>query len=396
MSNGNESEIEVPEEKAAFNEVLKKFRIGVKGDFYETITDDIATTGGEFVFEKPELLMKKLSDWHSHIDAPTRRKIIDYWFAKKGTPVPEEVVKEAGMSEAEKKIEKEKKAEDEKREAAESKKYVVDSESGAITVAKKDDRPALDWEEALKLSKRIKDEAGDKSGEEPPFIIGSEGGWQLNPKAKIGGMELLAFEAVRKSQERGEPLDPFEVMKERAKDVEMIRSVFVGGGGGGRVLDSMEDLIKLKTLLGADEDTKALLSGIYKRLEGGEGKGPSEEVRGLTDRVDKLVAEIQQKELEKRDDQIARITTELSNLRGEIARQGEKGKATDEYGIMSEGLRVFDHRLGAIESAIQGAFGRRPPPLGAGEKKALTEVISEEAKSEQELDQLADKVFYHS
>jgi len=400
----NEAEVEIPQDKLAFNELLKKFKIGLKGDFYETITDDIATTGGEMVFEKPDLLANKLLDWHSHIDGPTRRKLLKYWFTQKGVTVPEEIEEEAGMTTSEREKKKTEDAEKEEAERRRSEKYSVDRETGDITVATKDEPNPLSWGEAEKLSSKIKKSIEDrekkeaKAGEgdkEPPFTIDSEGNWQLNPKAKIGGMELLAFEAVRKSGEQGESLDPFEVMKERARDVETMRTVFGAGGGGGGLSELTETLLKLKELTGADEDTKNLLAGIYKKLsEGGEGKGESEEVKGLSERVDKLVAELQQKELEKRDEQIERITTELSNLRGEIARQSEKGKATDEYGIMSEGLRVVDRRLGAIESTIQGIFGKRPGLLPAGQRKEITEAIGEEAKGETELDQLAEVVFY--
>lgn len=385
---GNERPVEVPEDKAGFNEVLKKFRIGLKGDFYETITDDIATTGGELVFETPELLMKKLGEWHTHVDPPTRRKIIEYWFAKKGTPVPEEVVTVAGMTETQKQEEEKKKVEEVKREAAESKKYIVNSETGAITVAKRDDRPALDWDEAVTLSTRIKGERGETGEKESPFILDKEGNITVNPKAKLGGMEVLAYDALSRAQTKGETRTPLEILEEDAKRIETIRAVFGGSKEGKGLLDSVDDLTKLKTLLGADEDTKALLSGIYKRVsEAGTGKEENEGIKALREEL-KALREEQDRE------KWNRVTAELAGVKGELAKARDESKAKNEYGIMDKALAIGDKRLGAIENLLVSRFGSLPPPMPPGEKQQLTEGVVEVVAGAEELDQLAESVFY--
>lgn len=390
----NETQTEVPEDKLAFNEVLKKFRIGLKNDFFETITDDIATTGGELVFEMPELLMKKLTEWHSYIDPPTRRRIIEYWFAKKGTSVPEEVIKVAGMTEAEKEKEREKKAQEEKRETTESKKYIVDTETGAISVAKKDERPALDWDEAVKLSARAKAEKGDTGEKEPVFTQDSEGRWIINPKAKVTGIDILAHDALTRSQTKGETRSPLEILEEDAKRLQTIQTVFGGGKGETSFKELLDSLATAKTVLGADDDMKNLLAGIYKKLEGGEGKGESEQVKGLREELKELSKKLDEKEKEKLTDQITAFRNELTNVRAELAKALKESSAKNEYGIMSELVKVFDRRLGAMESTVQGVIGRPPPLLPEGQKTELTEAISEQAKAEEELDQLAEQAFY--
>ena len=419
MSNGNDKQPDVPEDKTAFNEVLKKYRIGLKNEFYNTITEDIATTGGELVFEKPELLMKKLADWHSNIDPPTRKKIIEYWFAKKGVPVPEELMKVAGLSEGDKVKLGEKTSEEERRAATESKKYVVDRETGAITVAKRDERPALDWDEATKLSKRIKDEKG--TGEkEPPFIQGPEGNWIINPAAKgLSGVDLMAYDALTKSRAEGEKRTPMEILSDQAKGMEAIRSVFGGGkessltematvlktlqevtGGGGKESNLTELATTLKTLkevTGGDEDTKNLLAGIYKELkEGGGGKGEPEAVTSLRDEVKDLTSKLEDREKERLNDQISGLRTELSSLRGDLAKTISEARSTDEYGIMSEGLKVVDHRMGAIENILRGAVGKTPSLLAEGKKRTITDGISEQVMAEADIDSLAQTVFYES
>lgn len=57
---------------------------------------------------------------------------------------------------------------------------------------------------------------------ESPFVMDENGNWILNPKAKVTGLELMAFETIKRSQERGEQVDPLEVL-ERYRNV-------VGGG----------------------------------------------------------------------------------------------------------------------------------------------------------------------
>jgi len=404
---GEENKVEVPQEELAFTQLLQKFGIGTKTLKTETIAENISRTGGERVFEYPERLAARLATWHEYISPVKRKQILEQWFSEKGVEVPEEALKTAGLKTSEikekEKEEETKKAEEEKRKA----KFFVEPDTGAIRAAKGEET-ALTMTEAETLSDRIKtgkkeakteEEAkaeAEEGGKESPFTLDGEGHWQLNPNAKISGMELLAFEAVKKSQEKGETADPFEILAAQAKSIEAMRSVFGGGGKeGGGFLDSVDDLIKLKSLLGSDDDTKTLLSGIYKKLtEEGGGKGESEDVKALRDDVKGLREELQQKEKERLEGQITNLNTALTELRADLTRARTEARATDEYGIMSEAIKVVDRRLGAMEGTVRGVFGRPPGLLPAGVKEEITQAISEEAVEEQALDKLAESVFY--
>ena len=300
------------------------------------------------------------------------------------------------------KEEETRKAEEEKRKA----KFFVETDTGAIRAAKGEETP-LTMTEAETISDRIKtgkkeakaeEEAkakAEEGGKESPFTLDSEGHWQLNPNAKISGMELLAFEAVKKSQEKGETADPFEILAAQAKSIETMRSVFGGGREGGGFLDSVDDLIKLKNLLGTDEDTKTLLAGIYKKLtDTGEGKGESEDVKGLRDELKSLREDLQKKERERLEERITSLNAAISEVRGDLAKARSESRATDEYGIMGEAIKVVDRRLGALEGMARGAFGKAPGLLPSGVKKELTQAISKEAVEAQALDKLAEAVFY--
>jgi len=390
----NEQATQFTDKQEKFLNLLKMYPIKNP----ETIVSYVSSQG-EDVLEDPQKLMEALAD--CEISSVRRKQVWKHWLNEQRIDIPEGLEKKAGLPK-ESLVEMTKKEEEEKRRREE--KYSVEIDTGDIRVATKDEPNPLSWAEAEKLSTKIKrgieerkkaEARVGKEDKEPPFIQDKDGNWMLNPKAKIGGMELLAFEAVRKSQERGERLDPFEVMKERAKDVEMMRSVFGTGKEGGRLTDSLEDLIKLKTLLGADADSKTMLAGIYNLLrEGGAGKGESEEVKGLREDLKTLREELERKEREKLTNQITSLSNDLTSLRGELAKVREGATATSEYGIMSEGLKMIDHRLGAMESAVQGFFGKRPPLLGEAAKRELTEAIGEEAKEEEEIEKLAEEAFY--
>lgn len=410
MTNGPEEEkVEVPQEELAFTQLLQKFGIGTKTLKTETIAENISRTGGERVFEYPERLAERLATWHEYISPVKRKQVLEQWFSEKGVEVPEAALKTASVKTSEirekEKEEETKKAEEEKRKA----KFFVEPDTGAIRAAKGEET-ALTMAEAETLSDRIKTgkkeakeeekaeaekKAADEGGKEPPFTLDTDGHWQLNPNAKISGMELLAFEAVKKSQEKGETADPFEILAAQAERIATMRSVFGGGKEGGGFLDSVEDLLKIKELFGADKDTQQLLAGIYKKItEEGAGKGESEDVKGLREDVKSLREEVQQREKEKLEGQITTLTNSLTEIRTDLVRARTEARATDEYGIMSEAIKMVDRRLGALEGTVRGVFGRPPGLLPAGVKEELTQAISEEAVEAQALDDLAEKVFY--
>lgn len=396
MSDNETETQEVPPVEQSFANLLKKFGVGKKDNMAETITENISRVGGETVLEDPRRLAERLASWHEYITPVKRKLILEQWFAERGIEVPEEAIKVAGIKGSEireKEEEKEKAKEAEEKRKA---KFYVDPENGAIRPAKGDEE-RLTWGEAEQVADRIKKEQakGNKESKESPFVIGEEGNWKLNPKAAIGGLELLAFEAVKKSRERGESLDPFEVMKDRAKDIEMMRSVFGGGKEGGSFGELADALLKVKELTGTDEETKQLLAGIYKSLrEGGEGKGESEDVKALREEVKGLRDDLTKKDRERLDDQISSLSTALSEVRTGLARAQSEARATDEYGIMSEAIKMVDHRLGAIEGTVRGVLGKPPGLLPLAVKKEITEAISEEAVEEGALDQLAKEVLY--
>lgn len=383
---------------------------GVDGKAAHTIIRHILDTGSDAVFSTPMELLGKMTKFPRQVPPVTRKQILDHWIALNKLPVPEEYEEIAAKHTKEISTMKEK---EEAEQRAREEKYSVDTDSGSIKVASKEDKTALTWEEADKLSTKIKKELEQKKkeeakiekeqkeeakleqeGQEPPFVLNEQGTYVINPKAKLRGMDYIVWDVLRDKQARGEKPSLFQVMEETAKSIEAIRSITGTAGGGAGAVSTIDELIKLKSLIGADDDTKKLLGGIFSKISDlTEGKGQSEEVKSLRDDISKLRAELEKKDRETLNQQIKNLETQIGNMRTDIQKAGDQARAKDEYGIMSEALRVADHRLGAIESTVQGVFGRRPPPMPAAQRKELTEAISEVAQDEQVIDALAEQVF---
>lgn len=396
MSTGEESKQEVPEVEAAFTNLLKKFRVGLKDGMAETISEHIARTGGEEVFENPERLADRLVSWHDYINPVRRRQILEQWFAERGVEVPEETLRRAGAKSSEIKTTEEeqarKAAEEEKKKA----KFYVDQDTGRIRAAREGE-VTLTWDEAEKVSERItKDKAADEKGEkELPFITNEKGEWTINPKAKLSFSDIMVWDMFRKAKEKGEETDPFQIMKQKAQDMELMRSVFGGGEKGGGTSEIVDGLIKLKELTAPDKEMKAVLAGIYDLLEKGGGRGEESEVmKVLRGEVKDLRDQLTEQEKKRLTDQIDGLRTEITNIRGDLAATRREQGAKGEYDIMSQGLGVMDRRLGAVEGLLRGAIGKPPAQLSEGEKTALKDGITEEVTQQVEIDGLAKKVFY--
>jgi hypothetical protein len=66
-------------------------------------------------------------------------------------------------------------------------------------------------------------------GQEPPFVVGDEDTLRPNPQAKLGGVEFLAWDAIRRAQEKGETPDPLEKMARATENIQRYKDIFGGG-----------------------------------------------------------------------------------------------------------------------------------------------------------------------
>lgn len=242
---------EVPIVEEDFATLLKKFKI--RADLAANIAENISHTGGPRVFEDPEILLKRLSSWSSDIPPAKRKNIIEQWFAERGLDIPPEIQQMAGMT-ADQIHETEKK----KKEGGEGEvRYIYDTEVRQVRMAKEGERGGT-LAQAKELKKMAEESEG--AGTESPFVQDGEGNWMLNPKARVGGVELMAFQSLRQAQERGEPFDPITALTKASEQMRILRESF--GGGGSALPAWMTDPVAfanaIKSVMGGSGEDSAL------------------------------------------------------------------------------------------------------------------------------------------
>ena len=389
---GKESVPEVPEVEEAFSQLLLKFRVGTKDKLNEFITENIARTGGEMVFEDPLRLAERLATWHESISPVKRKQIIEQWFAEKNIQVPKEAFQMASISSQDVK----QKAEEERRKAEEAKtqdaKFSVDVETGRIRPARADEK-ALTLSEAETLSSRIKsDKKADEGGaKEPIYIMGPEGAWTLNPKATIGAAEFAVFQMYQESLKRGQPIDPIDELTRREEQASKIKEALgIKGKGEDSELSALEKLQKLGLLKAGGGDLAGTLATLESmgllRKPGSEGE--SETVKTLRKDITNLKEALDKKDREALTTELTAVKGTLASIRQEIEDARRNQGAKGEYDIMTKALDIIDRRMGAVENTVTGFFRKPPPPLSKKAKKEITEAIVEEVESQEGLEEL--------
>ena len=265
-----------------------------------------------------------------NVDTNIRRPFIKFWLNKKGSAVPVELERTLSP-EATREAERVK----QQAEGARSK-YSVDEETGVIKVATTSEKP-LTWEEAEKLSRSIKKETAERGGkktvtyvydtetrqvrmakageiggtleqarelkrmaeeekgkeEESPFITDEQGNWTLNPRARVTGVELMALEAIRRAQDRGEPVDPLQALSQAADKMRVYQEAL--GGGAKQLPEWMTDPSKfietVRTISGegkGDEGVKAELAELRTTLKEMQEERHRQELGALQHDIDVL------------------------------------------------------------------------------------------------------------
>jgi hypothetical protein len=393
-----EEKIEVPEEQAAFATLLRKFRIGATvkdtGLPYN-IAENIAETGGETAFEDPVILADRLTSWHEYIPPVKRRQIMEQWFASKNIAVPEEAMKVASIRKpvlAEQVSEEKRRADQERLE-----KFSVDTETGRIRPALQGEK-ALTYQEAERLSTKIKaeiKESGKKVEEESAFMLNEEGQWIPNPKAKIGVPEMMAWTAIQKAQEKGEKVDPFEIMMKKAEEYKTFRDMMGLGVAQASSGDEIDKMIKYKTLLGGDAELKLLLSSMKDAIVAlGTPKGESEEARSLRTQVEQLRQTIEEQRDEQRKKDMEALRGQIGDLKDTVAKAQASVGAKNEFDIMGKVLEVIDRRAAAWENVVKGMVGRPPREMSESQKEFVEGAISETLSKGKKIDELAQKALF--
>lgn len=396
---------EVPIVEEDFAALLRKYK--VKPEQAANIAEHISHTGGPTAFEDPQILTARLSAWSGEI-APAKRKLaLEQWFAEKGIDVPAELIEKAGMT-----TEQTKKAE--KEEAEKTVRYVYDPEQRVVRMAKREE-PGGTMAQATQLKKMAEtDEGGVK---ESPFIMSNDGKWVFNPKAKISGIEVMAFEMIKKSQERGEPVDPVDAMAQAAEKMKIYRDAF--GGGGSTLPDWMtnpaEFISQIRNILGEGgafggrdsalpgwmTDPVEFISRI--RTISGEG-GASEVIRSELAAVRKSLEDMKEQrnrdQIEGQQQQIVALTNKLTDL-AELVRDparlpGAKSEMDILYQIATEGTALLKSELPNLRKDVREALGsvNLPPGKTSEERQDRKKRYSKALQANREIEALGKRIFF--
>jgi len=324
----------VPIVEEDFAELLKKFR--TKDDMALNIAENISHTGGANVFEEPENLARRLTAWSTEIAPAKRKLIIEQWFAEKGIPVTHDILQRAGMTTTE--------LEDKDTENVEDVspvRYLYDTDSRQIRMTKKGEPGGT-----LAQAERLKDLANPTTTDvqEPAFIVGEEGKLQPNPNAKLGAVELLAFGAIRKSEERGEKPDPLEEMARATENMQRYKEIF-----GGQKPTSSE----LPPWLGNPAEFLKMIKDL---------SGDSEAVAELRATVDTLREQLHNEEVAAQKNLITTLSQQVKDLGDKIDNvQNSPGNSKSELDVLSditrEGLNLLKSELPSVRSDIRSAIG---------------------------------------
>jgi len=324
----------VPIVEEDFAILLQKFR--TKDDIAQNIAENISHTGGANVFEEPENLARRLTAWSTEIAPAKRKLIIEQWFAEKGIPVLPITLLRAGMSTSE----LEDKASEKEEEEAPVK-YVYDTDSHQIRMAKKGEPGGT-----LSQAERLKELANpDKSvGQEPPFIVGETGRLQPNPQAKLGAVELLAFDAIRKAEERGEKPDPLDEMARATENIQKYKEIFSG---------EKTNPIGMPSWLENPAEFFKMIKGL---------SGESEAVAELRVTIESLRDQLHVKEVEEQKRMVSNLSQQVKDLADKIdTLNTTPAQGKSELDVLSEitreGLNLLKSELPSVRSDIRSAIG---------------------------------------
>lgn len=406
-----------PDVEADFRGILKDYGVAEKAA--SIITKNIAETGTADVFEDPRQLLEKMAKFPRYIPPVTRRNILEHWTSARHIPVPEGFAEEAELPADELKVRKGKGTAPEK--------YSVDSNTGAIKVASTTDK-ALTWDEAEQLATEIKKdiEARGGSEKEPAFVMGEQGAWTFNPKAKIGLGEFAVFQMYQESLKRGEPIDPVEEMAKREESSARLREAMgVKAGGEDTEMNMLDKLDKLGMLKKGEGGEGTLLSqlatlGLLKK-SGEEGsatqiemleklnqlgmlKKPGEEdagsstIRALEAQIKELADSLRKQEMDAVKNAVGILSNQLTELRKEMSTQG---KLEGRYALLEKTISTIDSQLTGIRtdakpllSSLAGGSGAEPARRNPEEKAKIAKGLKGAVAQEKEARELEDELLF--
>ncbi|MEI9478612.1 MAG: hypothetical protein WCO26_18865, partial [Deltaproteobacteria bacterium] len=261
--------------------------------------------------------------------------------------------------------------------------YIYDLEAHNVRMAKEGERGGT-LSQAKELKKMA--EESDGVGKESPFAQDGEGNWMLNPKARVGGVELMAFQSLKQAQEKGEPFDPITAMTKASEQMRILREGF--GGGGSTLPAWMTDPVAftnaMKTVTGGsgeDSAVKAAMATMQKTIE------EMKEDRWRTQ------FEAQQKQLENLAGVLNKTLEAIADVKKERVGRTEMDILHE---IADKGIDLAKTELPGLRKDIREAISSVAPPLGktSEQREDRKKQFKQALDTDKEIEELGRRVFF--
>ncbi len=327
-----------------------------------------------------------------------RNQVINFWASEIKKPVPQTLQKRLAE-------ERGTKPREENEGSEEAEKYSVDTDSGAIKVASTSDKRALTWDEAEKLAKEMKKDIEARAGneKEPAFVLGEQGAWTVNPKAKVGLGEFAVYQMYQDSLRRGDPIDPIEELARREEASAHLKEAMgikaVGGDTEMGMIDKLDKLGMLKKSEGGEGGLLTLLNSMGLLKKPGEEDAGSQKIGALETQIKELAESLHKQEMETIKNAVVNLSTQLTELRKDMATGTQlEGR----YALLEKTITTIDNQLSGIRTDVKpiiigltsGSGGAEPAKKSPEAKARLSKGLKEAVAQEKEAKALEDELLF--
>ena len=262
--------------------------------------------------------------------------------------------------------------------------YVYDTTEKQVRMVKAGE-PGGTLSQARELKRLAEEEEG---GKESPFMQDGEGNWMLNPRARVSGVELMAFQSLRQSQERGESFDPVAAMTRASEQMKILREGFGGGGGGNTLPAWMTDPVAftnaIKNVMGSSGGDSALKEALDTMQQ---------TVQQMKEEKWQTQFEAQQKQIQDITGVLNRTLDAISDMKKDRAGKNEMDVISE---IASEGLGLLKTEMPGLRKDLKEAVGSVALPSSKSneQREARKTKFKQAIDADRKIEEIGRRVFF--
>ncbi|MBA7681647.1 hypothetical protein ES703_89987 [subsurface metagenome] len=210
----------------------------------------------------------------------------------------------------------------------------------------------------------------------------AEGQWILNPKARVSGVELMAFQFMQQAQQKGEPVDPITAMTKAAETWKIFREG-LGVGGGTQptwMTDPIEFVKVIQTIAGgtgSDDAVKESLAEMRKAVDEMKEQRYRDQFAG------------QQKQIQDLSNVLKQTVETISDLQ-----KGTVGRTSMD--IIHEIVTGVKEEASGARKDLKEALTSKalPPGKSAEEREDRKRRTRKALKTDQDIEELGQRMFF--